>query len=301
MKMNYKLPKDYISVSQINLWKSDPMSYMKKYFMDIPDQPTPHMDFGKQFAMDIEDYSKGIIRPYYFPEGFLDRTTLLELVEYKLEYDFNGYTFLGYADNLSDDFETLVDFKTGTTAWSKKRLEQSLQMNAYSAVIYLQKNVIPLCIIDYYGTKVKGDKVYFNGNHERFSHKFEYNDLVQTVEHMDSVVKEIADAYDIYQNEKISEVMANYALILQKEKLLNKEKDEAKKEVEALLGQGKYVKQFGDKIIRYTTVQRKSYKFSEDLEKNEAILEFQKKQEIEYGIAEEEVKSHSMISLSDVK
>lgn len=296
-----KLPKDYISVSQINLWKSDPINYMKKYFMNIADEVTPFMDFGKQFAMDIEDYSKGITRPYNFPEGFTERTHLYPLVEYKLEHKFDGYTFLGYADNLSDDFETLIDFKTGMAAWSQKRLEDSLQMNVYSAVIYLQKNVIPLCVIDYYQTKLKGSKVLFTGLHERFTHTFEYNELVQCVEQMDNVTKEIAQAYDIYLNEKISDVMENYADILYREKLISREKDEAKKEVEALLSGSKYVKQFGDKIIRYTTVQRKSYKFSEELEKNEAILEFQKKQEIDYGVAQEEIKTHSMISLSDVK
>lgn len=297
----YNLPKEYISVSQINLWQSDSLAYMKKYFMNIPDEPSPMMNFGKQFAKDIEDYSKGEKRDFNFPTNFIDQTLLYRLVEYKIEHEFEGYKFLGFADNVSDDFQTLVDFKTGMAKWSQKRLQDSLQMLAYSAIIYLQKNVIPVCVIDYYGTILKGSLVEFSGVHERFAHQFEYNDLVQCSEFMDKKVQEISNAYDVYQNDVISKVMANYADILHKEKLLATEKEEAKLEVEMYLKNSKYLKQFGDKVIRYTTVNKKSFTFSQELVKNEVLLDLQKKQEIEYGIAKESVKSYSMITLTNVK
>ncbi len=54
-----KLPKEHLSVSQINLWESDPIAYQKKYFIGIPDPPSPFLEFGKQFAKDIEDYAAG--------------------------------------------------------------------------------------------------------------------------------------------------------------------------------------------------------------------------------------------------
>jgi len=46
----YKLPRPHLSISQINLWESDPSAYMKRYFLNIPDEPSPMMEFGKQFT-----------------------------------------------------------------------------------------------------------------------------------------------------------------------------------------------------------------------------------------------------------
>jgi hypothetical protein len=68
-----KLPKEHLSVSQINLWESDPIAYQKKYFIGIPDPPSPFLEFGKQFATDIEDYAAGVDRKYNFPDGFLEK------------------------------------------------------------------------------------------------------------------------------------------------------------------------------------------------------------------------------------
>jgi len=59
-----KLPKEHLSVSQINLWESDPIAYQKKYFIGIPDPPSPFLEFGKQFAKDIEDYAAGVQRDF---------------------------------------------------------------------------------------------------------------------------------------------------------------------------------------------------------------------------------------------
>jgi hypothetical protein len=66
-----KLPKEHLSVSQINLWESDPIAYQKKYFIGIPDPPSPFLEFGKQFAKDIEDYAAGVQRDFNFPERIL--------------------------------------------------------------------------------------------------------------------------------------------------------------------------------------------------------------------------------------
>ncbi len=77
-----KLPKEHLSVSQINLWESDPIAYQKKYFIGIEDPPSPFLEFGKQFAKDIEDYAAGVQRDFNFPEGFLDVTLIYPHVEY---------------------------------------------------------------------------------------------------------------------------------------------------------------------------------------------------------------------------
>ncbi len=143
----FKLPRPHLSISQINLWESDPSAYMKRYFLNIPDAPSPMMEFGKQFASDIEDYCKGEKREFNFPNNFLNDILLYPNVEHKLEYDFGDFKFLGYIDNASEKFEIIRDFKTGTAAWTQDRLENSLQMQAYSYVIFQQYGIIPTCFM----------------------------------------------------------------------------------------------------------------------------------------------------------
>jgi hypothetical protein len=63
------------------------------------------------FAKDIEDYAAGVQRNFNFPEGFLDMTLIYPHVEYKLEHDFGDFKMLGYIDNMSKDYELVVDFK----------------------------------------------------------------------------------------------------------------------------------------------------------------------------------------------
>ena len=79
----YNLPRPHLSISQINLWESDPSAYMKRYFLNIPDEPSPMMDFGKQFATDIEHYIKGEKREFNFPPNFLENIKLYSRVEHK--------------------------------------------------------------------------------------------------------------------------------------------------------------------------------------------------------------------------
>jgi hypothetical protein len=151
-----KLPKEHLSVSQINLWESDPIAYQKKYFIGIPDPPSPFLEFGKQFAKDIEDYAAGVQRDFNFPVGFLDMTLIYPHVEYKLEHDFGDFKMLGFIDNMSKDYELVVDFKTGTAPWSTERLQQSLQMQTYSLILWKQFGVMPTSVISYWKTKCLG-------------------------------------------------------------------------------------------------------------------------------------------------
>jgi hypothetical protein len=173
---------------------------MKRYFLNIPDAPSPMMEFGKQFASDIEDYCKGEKREFNFPNNFLNDILIYPHVEHKLEYDFGDFKFIGYIDNASENFEIIRDFKTGTAAWTQDRLENSLQMQAYSYVIFQQ-----------------------------------------------------------------------------------------------------YTKKFNDKILSYSTYEKKSYTHSPELQEREEQLAAQKKQEILYGVATEETKTITLLTVKDAK
>ena len=294
-----KLPKEHLSVSQINLWETDPIAYQKKYFIGIPDPPSPFLEFGKQFAKDIEDYAAGVQRDYNFPEGFLDKTLIYPHVEYKLEHDFGDFKMLGFIDNMSKDYELVVDFKTGTAPWSTQRLQESLQMQTYSLILWYQFGVIPTSIISYWKTKLRGKTLSWTGEHESFMYVFNTEELTATEARIRKAAKEISEAYERYQDSYIGELMAKYAEITKELKELEYKKDTLKDILTLLLKDNKIAMDVHGCLVSYSTYKRKSYTYSKYILNKEYEIEQMKREEINTGIAEEKTKTVTLILVKD--
>jgi len=296
-----KLPRPHLSISQINLWESDPSAYMKRYFLNIPDAPSPMMEFGKQFARDIEDYCKGEKREFNFPNNFLNDILIYPHVEHKLEYDFGDFKFLGYIDNASEKFEIIRDFKTGTAAWTQDRLENSLQMQAYSYVIFQQYGIIPTCFIDYYKTRIKGKSMEWTDVHETYQHTFTMTDLALVQMRIIKAAEEIAEAYELHCDRQIYFLTETYTDLDIFIKQATYQRDIIRKKIEDKLQNSRYTKKFNDKILSYSTYEKKSYTHSPELQEREEQLAAQKKQEILYGVATEETKTITLLTVKDTK
>ena len=301
-----KLPKEHLSVSQINLWESDPIAYQKKYFIGIPDPPSPFLEFGKQFAKDIEDYSKLFSskeitpeRDFNFPPNFLEITLLYPHVEYKLEHDFGEFKMLGFIDNMSKDYELVVDFKTGTAPWSTERLQQSLQMQTYSLILWKQFGVIPTSVISYWKTKLRGKTLSWAGEHESYMYVFDLKELEDTETRIRKAAKEISEAYERYENSVIGERMFKYAEITKELKELESKKELIKNDLIDLLKDNKMAFDVHGSIVSYSTYQRKSYTFNKFITDKEYEIEQMKKQMITDGLAEEHSKTVTLILVKD--
>ena len=302
------LPRPHLSISQINLWESDPSAYMKRYFLNIPDEPSPMMEFGKQFASDIEDYCKmseanQIITEtdFNFPPNFLNNILLYPRVEYKLEHDFGDFKFIGFIDNASDKFEIIRDFKTGTAAWTQDRLENSLQMKAYSLILFKQKSIIPTCFIDFYKTKIKGKEMVWTDVHETYQHTFSMVDLIETDSRIRKAAEEIAEAYELHCNQDLSALITKYVECDIVVKGWTIERDNLRNKIEQELQNSRYMVQVDDKILSYSTYQKKSYTYSPEIQSREEELIEHKKQEIFFGVATEETKTITLLTVKDAK
>lgn len=294
-----KLPKEHLSVSQINLWESDPIAYQKKYFIGIPDAFSPFLEFGKQFATDIEDYAAGVDRTYNFPHGFLEKTLIYPYVEYKLEHDFGDFKMLGFIDNMSNDYQLIVDFKTGTAAWSTQRLQQSLQMQTYALILWYKFNVIPTSIISYWQTKLRGQTLSWTKEHESFMYVFNLEELANAEARIRKAAKEISEAYERYNSSYIGELMSMYAEITKELKALDYRKDQIKDQLITILQDNKMALDVHGSIVSYTTYQRKSYTYSKNIVDQEYKVEAMKKEEVSTGIAEEHSKTITLILVKD--
>lgn len=294
-----KLPKEHLSVSQINLWESDPIAYQKKYFIGITDPPSPFLEFGKQFAKDIEDYAAGVQRDFNFPEGFLDKTLIYPHVEYKLEHDFGDFKMLGFIDNMSKDYEMVIDFKTGTAPWSTQRLQESLQMQTYSLILWYKFGVMPTSVISYWKTKLKNKTLSWTGEHESFMYVFNTEELTAAEARIRKAAKEISEAYERYQNSAIGERFFKYAEITKELKELETKKELIKSDLIDLLKDNKMAMDVHGSLVSYSTYQRKSYSFSKNIIDKEYEIEQMKKEEINTGIAEEKTKTVTLILVKD--
>jgi hypothetical protein len=274
---------------------------MKRYFLNIPDEPSPMMEFGKQFASDIEDYVKGEQRDFNFPTNFLQDIYLYPHVEYKLEHDFGDFKFIGYIDNASENFEIIRDFKTGTAAWTQDRLENSLQMMAYSLILFKQQTILPTCFIDYYKTRIKGKTMEWTDVHETYQHTFTMQDLAKTEIRIRKAAEEIAEAYELHCNEELSAIISCYVEYDNNVKSFTEKRDNYRKQIEQQLQNSRYMVQVDNKVLSYSTYQKKSYTHSPELQEREEQLAAQKKQEILYGVATEETKTITLLTVKDAK
>jgi hypothetical protein len=281
---------------------------MKRYFLNIPDAPSPMMEFGKQFASDIEDYCKmsesnQIITEtdFNFPPNFLNNILLYPRVEYKLEHDFGDFKFIGFIDNASQNFEIIRDFKTGTAAWTQDRLENSLQMKAYSLILFKQKSIIPTCFIDYYKTKIKGKEMVWTDIHETYQHTFSMVDLIETDSRIRKAAEEIAEAYELHCSEELAAIISRYVEYDNSVKMYTEKRDNLRNKIEQELQNSRYMVQVDDKILSYSTYQKKSYTYSPEIQKREEELVEHKKQEVIYGVATEETKTVTLLTVKDAK
>jgi hypothetical protein len=274
---------------------------MKRYFLKIADEPSPMMEFGKQFASDIEDYVKGEQRDFNFPPNFLQDIYLYPHVEYKLEHDFGEFKFLGYIDNASENFGIIRDFKTGTAAWTQDRLENSLQMMAYSLILFKQQTILPTCFIDYYKTRIKGKTMEWTDVHETYQHTFTMQDLAKTEIRIRKAAEEIAEAYELHCDQELESLMKKYIDwdLLIKDWTIKR--DGLRKQIEQQLQNSRYMVQVDNKVLSYSTYQKKSYTHSPELQEREEQLAAQKKQEILYGVATEETKTITLLTIKDAK
>jgi hypothetical protein len=238
-------------------------------------------------------------RDFNFPEGFIDITLIYPHVEYKLEHDFGDFKMLGYIDNMSKDYELVVDFKTGTAPWSTQRLQQSLQMQTYSLILWYKFGVMPTSVISYWKTKLRGKTLSWAGEHESFMYVFDTSELNAAEARIRKAAKEISEAYERYNDSVIGENMFKYAEITKELKELEKKKELIKLDLTDLLKDNKMAMDVHGALVSYTTYQRKSYTFSKNIVNKEYEIEAMKKEEINTGAAEEHSKTVTLILVKD--
>jgi hypothetical protein len=191
------LPKPYISVSQINLWYTDREKYINRYYLDLPEEPSIYMDFGKQFAEDTEAYIKDGIIMETFPNFYLDKIRPLKGLEAEKEISLsiNDIQVKGFIDAWDKENNKVIDFKTSGKPWTIDTLKNSIQMKVYALAMFVNGDKIPESQINWLGTKKTKNGLEFTGESYELNHTFVMDDLLKAIVLIENTCKEISEHF----------------------------------------------------------------------------------------------------------
>ena len=197
------LPKKYISVSQINLWYSDRQKYINRYFLNLPEEPSIYMDFGKRFAEDTEAFIKNGIIMETFPDFYIDKIQSFKGFEAEkpISLSINDIQVVGYIDAWDRENNRVIDFKTSGRPWTMQTLYNSLQMKVYALAMFVNGDTIPESQINWLGTKRTKNGLSFTGESYELNHTFEMDDLLKAIVLIEQTCKEISEYYKRFLNE----------------------------------------------------------------------------------------------------
>jgi len=191
------LPKKYISVSQINLWYSDRQKYINRYFLDLPEESSIYMDFGKQFAENTEAYIKDGIIMETFPDFYIDKIQSFKgcEAEKEISLSINDIQVKGFIDAWDVHNNRVIDFKTSGKPWVLDNLKNSLQMKVYALAMFVNGEAIPESQINWLGTKKTKQGLEFTGESYELNHTFEMDELLKAIVLIEQTCKEISEHY----------------------------------------------------------------------------------------------------------
>jgi predicted Holliday junction resolvase-like endonuclease len=126
-------------------------------------------------------------------------------------------------------------------------------------------------------------------------------DLIETDSRIRKAAEEIAEAYELHCNEDLEVLILKYIKFDNDIKWLTEKRDKYRKEIEQQLQNSRSMVQVDNKVLSYSTYQKKSYTYSPEIQKREEELVEHKKQEVIYGVATEETKTVTLLTVKDAK
>lgn len=158
--------KSYLSYSQISLFQKDREEYKKQYILNEPFTGNEYTDFGSKVgkALELNDFSQGFTQS---EQGTLKRVPRLDQFEkeIKVNYGDHGFYVVGYIDTCTNEYDRIMDYKTGG---KNKELQYSLpdytQLCYYALGLRQQYGVTPasaqVCFIRRGGNAFKGEELF---------------------------------------------------------------------------------------------------------------------------------------------
>lgn len=155
-----KLPRNYVSWSQLRVWLDDKEKYRRRYYMGIEEPRSKYLLFGSEVAKGLED--KTIVLP---------NLVQLPVQEYQVKVDIEGVPVFGYIDQYDPETHGFREVKTGVMRpdgkprWTGEDVKNHGQLDLYSLIIEEKHgHVDETTFLDWIVTRPKKRFVEFDGH-----------------------------------------------------------------------------------------------------------------------------------------
>jgi DNA helicase-2/ATP-dependent DNA helicase PcrA len=178
LKVIYKMKIEYLSVSQIETFKTCPMHYKLKYIYKLPTPPSASISFGvsihdtlKKFVANPSLNITDIYNESFLEEGYLNKKHKQEFYKkgesYLLGFLKNGYDLktktisleekfnikindslkiggtIDRVDDLGNGRYEIIDYKTGANIPTQKEVDKDMQLSFYALAVSTLYKVKP--------------------------------------------------------------------------------------------------------------------------------------------------------------
>lgn len=199
MKSTIKLPRGYLSWSQVNLWQRSKKQYADRYFYGKEGFTNSAMRYGKKFAHTVETGdAKG--------DELLDLAARVvpryEVAEYKLtaklKTEAGDIPLLGFIDTAHDPpSKGLREYKTGKRPWTQKKVDKHGQLTFYALMVYLEEKKLPETMhLDWLETEERRGEISVTGRIETFETSRSIGDILEMTTIVKRTAFEISKAYE---------------------------------------------------------------------------------------------------------
>ena len=186
------LPREYLSWSQMSLFKRSPEQYRRYYILGEERGTTPEMEYGKRLADVLEkgDDGKDILI-----SGLYSLLPKYKIPEKELTAEAGGIKLLGKLDSYNPETHDFYEYKTGKVPWTKRRADNHGQLTFYAMLIYLNYKVLPKMKLIWAETEWDNGEIIATGRIKEFPTKRSLADILRFMADIQKIAKKISIMY----------------------------------------------------------------------------------------------------------
>jgi hypothetical protein len=299
-----KRNREYFSWSQYSLWNKSKKEFYKRYGLGEESKTNRYFEKGKELGIYLET---GYIAPTA-DETMLklvgDLVPKLDLMEEKIEVEFDGCRLLSYIDSSSIDREEFYEYKTGKVAWTQELVDAHEQLDFYAVCYYIlnQQTFIPKCKLVWIETEESEDnEIAYTGRVEIFERSFTEQGIADFFGKILTTIQEIEE-WEYVEMEIDDELVDRYIEVQRLLTELKEESDTIKLEIQVRM-QVEGVQYATGTNGKFSLSKRKSWSYSDGLEKfaAEIAAEIKKAQAAEQKSGEAKFTETESLRFSIVK
>lgn len=185
-----------MSWSQVNLWRTNKLQYISRYFRGEPMYKHKWLKFGARMSKELEKGIEG-------DDSNLIREKLEEIdgeFEHKLHIDLGGFNFLAFIDKKRKD-EVLEEYKTSTELWDVMKVQAHGQLDAYALLSSLEKGKLEKVHTLLYSFETYVDflgSVHLTGEYNKIPRTISVEEQKKFQEYVRRTAREISTEYKKY-------------------------------------------------------------------------------------------------------